>query len=385
MARQAPFRSGHTVLVIDDQEGPLDSTRTLLERDGHTVLTANSGAAGLALLQEHDVHLVIVDYCMPGRSGAELVRAIRTTDPYVQIILQTGYAGETPPLTMMKELDIQGYHSKADGPQPLLMWVAAALKTNTLIRRLVERERLHGELVANVSHEFRTPLNIMGGYAQLLADGDFGSLPSDAHQPLRALIDTNRALADLVDNFLQYARVDAGVTHVCADEVAIAPLAQEMTRLANVLVEEKGIGVRVEVEPVPEAVISDSVKLRTILRNLIVNAAKFTTSGEIRVRFSSEHDQLVCRVRDTGPGIPPHRLGTVFEPFRQLDGSATRRHGGVGLGLALARRLAGLLGGNLTVESWLGEGSEFSLRIPLQPDPMASAGAESPRRSTTVG
>src|ERR1051325_1399952 len=107
MPRQSASRSGYTVLVIDDQEAPLDSTRALLEREGHTVLTANSGAMGLALLHEHDVHLVIVDYRMPGMNGAELVRAIRTTDPYVQIIIQTGYSGETPPLTMMKQLDIQ--------------------------------------------------------------------------------------------------------------------------------------------------------------------------------------------------------------------------------------------------------------------------------------
>jgi signal transduction histidine kinase len=369
------------VLVIDDQEALLDSTRILLEHDGHTVLTANSGAAGLALLREHDVHVVIVDYIMPTMNGAEVVRAVRTTDPHVQIILQTGYSGETPPLSMMKQLDIQGYHNKADGPQALLMWVASALKANTLIRRLIERERLLGELVANVSHEFRTPLNIIGGYAQLLADGDFGAMPVDAQQPLRSLVDTNRTLADLVDNFLQYARVDAGVTHVKANAVAIAPLVQEITDLAKVLVEEKGISVRVDVEQVPEAFTTDSVKLRTILRNLVVNAAKFTSAGEIAIRFSGEDGELICRVRDTGPGIPPDRLEAVFEPFRQLDGSATRPHGGVGLGLALARRLAGLLGGTLAVESWLGEGTEFSLRIPLKPVRDAAKGAESGRLS----
>jgi signal transduction histidine kinase len=286
---------------------------------------------------------------------------------------------------MMKQLDIQGYHNKGDGPHTLLMWVAAALKANTLIRRLVERERLLGELVANVSHEFRTPLNIMGGYAQLLADGDFGALPPEARQPVRSLIDTNRGLADLVDNFLQYARVDAGVTQICADEVAIAPLAQELTHLASVLVEEKGISARVEVERVPEAFVTDSVKFRTILRNLIVNAAKFTTAGEIAVRFSGEQGQLVCRVRDTGPGIPPDRLEAVFEPFRQLDGSATRPHGGVGLGLALARRLAGLLGGSLTVESWVGEGTEFSLRVPLKPVRRPAAGADESGRLLAAG
>src|SRR5262249_6338622 len=151
----------------------------------------------------------------------------------------------------------------------------------------------------------------------------------------------------------------------------------------KVLVEEKGISVRVAVEQVPEAFITDSVKLRTILRNLVVNAAKFTTAGEIGIRLAGEHGELVCRVRDTGPGIPPDRLEAVFEPFRQLDGSATRPHGGVGLGLALARRLAGLLGGSLTVESWLGEGTEFCLRVPLKPVRQAADGTESGPLSAT--
>ncbi len=111
--------SGSTILVIDDQEEMLSSTRSVLERDGHQVLTARGGADALALFQPGRIHLVLVDYFMPGMDGETVVRRLRTRDPEVQILLQTGYAGEIPPRQMMRSLDIQGYHDKSDGPDRL--------------------------------------------------------------------------------------------------------------------------------------------------------------------------------------------------------------------------------------------------------------------------
>src|SRR4029077_12165549 len=138
----------------------------------------------LRILQETDVHVVILDYFMPRMTGAQLVEQIRTFDPYVQIILQTGYAGEKPAREMLEELDIQGYHDKADDPERLLLWVDVALKTHRLVKALRERERAPAELLANCSHEFRTPLNIIAGYAELLLACDFGELPSEAVKPV---------------------------------------------------------------------------------------------------------------------------------------------------------------------------------------------------------
>src|SRR3989454_6311856 len=213
MARPTHRRSsGHTILVVDDQEETLLSLKSLLEREGHRILTAEGGEQALAILKDHDVHLILLDYVMPRMNGAALVREVRCFDPYVQIILQTGYSGEKPPQAMLAELDIQGYHDKADGPDKLLMWVTVGLKAYQLIQRLRERERLQGELVANVSHELRTPLNIIGGYASLLLDGHFGGLPPDALPPLRALGAATRNLTDLVSDFLQYAKA----TPTCA-------------------------------------------------------------------------------------------------------------------------------------------------------------------------
>jgi diguanylate cyclase (GGDEF)-like protein len=121
--------SGHTILVIDDSPDILGSSRRLLEAEGHTVVTAVDGPAGLAALERQPVNLILVDYFMPGMTGEEVVRRVRQRDQLVQIILQTGYSGEKPARVMLRELDIQGYHDKGDGAERLLLWVDSALKT----------------------------------------------------------------------------------------------------------------------------------------------------------------------------------------------------------------------------------------------------------------
>jgi signal transduction histidine kinase len=356
--------TGCSVLVVDDQQEALVSVRQLLEREGHQVLAAESGAQALAFFKDHDVQVALVDYFMPHMTGEQLVREIRNFDPYVQIILQTGYAGEKPARVMMAELDIQGYHDKADGPEKLLLWIDSALKAHKLLAQLRDRERLQGELVTNLSHELRTPLHIIGGYTDLLIDGDFGSLPADAMPPLRGLADAAHNLHELVEDFLHYAHARSGVLQVHEHHLTTAELGRELDRLGHLLLERKNVAFSVDLAEAPPALITDSVKLRTVLRNLIVNAAKFTTAGQIVLRIARTGAGVEFSVRDTGPGIAAHQQAVIFEPFRQLDGSMTRSHRGIGLGLALSRKLASLLGGTLTVDSTPGVGSTFTLALP---------------------
>ncbi|THF68988.1 diguanylate cyclase [Deinococcus sp. Arct2-2] len=128
--------SGYTVLVVDDDDDLRITLCRLLEVDGHEVLSAASGEEALRLCRGQDVHLILLDYFMPGMTGQEVVKHVRTFDPQVQIVLQTGYASEKPPRQMLRELDIQGYHDKSEGPDKLLVWVDAALKTFQHVRAL---------------------------------------------------------------------------------------------------------------------------------------------------------------------------------------------------------------------------------------------------------
>ena len=356
--------TNYVILVVDDQEETLVSLRRLLEREGHRVITAASGEEALRIMQSSEIHLVIVDYVMPRMTGGELVRRVRQFDPFVQIILQTGYAGDRPPRVMLAELDIQGYHDKADGPDRLLIWVDVGLKAYRLLQAVRERERLQSELVANCSHEFRTPLNIIQGYASLLVSDDLGSLPDFARGPMESIAKATAGLTDLISDFLKYAKIDAGVSDVHHDWIETADLARELQTLGAALVDEKPIAFSVEAN-MPEGFTADDVKVRTVLRNLVGNAAKFTADGAITVRIAAQDGGFSFAVTDTGPGIRAEDHEIVFEAFRQIDGSSTRKHGGVGLGLALSRRLARVMGGDLTVESALGAGATFTLRLPI--------------------
>ena len=367
--------TGHTILVVDDQEEALISVRRLLEREGHHVVTAGSGAEALLVLQETDVHVIVLDYFMPCMTGAQLVEQIRTFDPYVQIVLQTGYAGERPARAMLEQLDIQGYHDKADDPERLLLWVGVALKTHRLLKTLRERELLQEELVANCSHEFRTPLNIILGYGELLYSGDFGTMPEPAQRPLQGLLEATRGLTDLVTDFLSYAKVEAGVMQVNPQWVSTAQLAQELERLGGLVVDEKAVRFTLDLSAAPGGFVTDPVKLRTVLRNLITNAAKFTAHGTITLRIALDAAGLRFAVEDTGFGIAAEDLALIFEPFRQGDGSHTRRYGGVGLGLTLSRKMVRLLGGELQATSEPGVGSTFTV---LLPPTVADAPADAP-------
>jgi signal transduction histidine kinase len=177
-----------------------------------------------------------------------------------------------------------GLPTKTDGPERLLLWVDVALKAHRLIAELRERERLQSEIVANCSHEFRTPLNIIGGYTELIRAGDFGAVPGTVLQPLTAISDATRTLLELVSDFLGYAKIEAGVSERADRPIEIATLGAELERLGQVLLEDKDVRFTLDIANAPKDVTSDPVKLRTILRNLIGNAAKFTTQGEITLR-----------------------------------------------------------------------------------------------------
>jgi signal transduction histidine kinase len=366
MARKTPrTATAHRILVVDDQQEILDSVRSLLERHGYEVFTAPSAEVALALFQMHDVHLLLVDYFMPHMTGEALIREIRRVDPYVQIILQTGYAGEKPASQMMAELDIQGYHDKADGPEKLLLWVEVGLKTHRLISALRERERVQQELVANVSHELRTPLHIIGGYTELLLEGEYGALPRDAAATMRRIALAAENLGGLVSDLLSYAKLEAGALESAPQAVETDELVGELDRLSGLLLETKPVRFDLVLGDAPRRFRADPLTVRTILRNLLTNAVKFTPEGRIELRVSQTPDALCFAVADSGIGIDPEQHALVFEPFRQLDSSVTRRYRGIGLGLALARKLARTMGGDIRLDSAVGAGATFTLVLPL--------------------
>ena len=181
-------------------------------------------------------------------------------------------------------------------------------------------------------------------------------------------------MGELVEDFLKYAKVEAGVTSLAKSAVPIRDVARELERYAAQLLDGKDVRFSIESSEAPRDVVVDGVKLKTVLRNLVSNAIKFTQKGAVSLQIAQREGNVEFAVTDSGPGIRREDLEVIFQPFRQLDGSDTRQYGGIGLGLALSHRLARLMGGTIEVSSELGVGSTFILKVPV------AVAATSPQR-----
>lgn len=364
--------SGYTILVIDDQEEILTSVRLLLEREGHRVITASNGQEGVDLFRLDNVHLVIVDFFMPKMTGEDVVKEIRRLNSDVQILLQTGYSGEKPPLEMMRLLDIQGYHSKTDGPEHLLLWVSVTLKAGAHLKKVRETEQLKAELLlkqeflANASHEMRGPLHLILCSTEMLLDGGYKEplLPQTRHT-LELIVRQSLSLSSLVGNFLNFAKCEAEAMHIVLQPVSLLSFRQDIEDLLQFLLDEKPVQFHWQVAPDCPPVLADREKLFMIIRNLLFNAAKFTPSGTIIFSASptTTGDRITICVKDTGLGIAPEYHDTIFDAFQQVRNVPAGCASGVGIGLTLSRRLARLMGGDITVESTLSAGSTFTVTL----------------------
>lgn len=226
------------------------------------------------------------------------------------------------------------------------------------------------EFLAVMSHELRTPLNAIIGFSDLLVGGISGPLAETPKRQVERIGTSAWHLLGLIDDILAYARIEAGKEELRLEPVSAADLARDAATVVEPLAAKKGLALRVGVPEDRIVIDTDAQKVRQILLNLMSNAIKFTDEGEVALRLEPAPDGgVVFQVRDTGSGIAPQHLETIFEAFEQVDPSLTRREQGTGLGLGVSRRLALLLGGELSVASELGVGSIFTLRLPQSAPP----------------
>lgn len=223
------------------------------------------------------------------------------------------------------------------------------------------------EFLANMSHELRTPLNSSLILARLLADNREGNLTADQIRSAETIYGAGNDLLVLINDILDLSKIEAGRADVVAESVSLLALTEALERSFRPVANERKLRLLINKSAsAPAQIITDGRRLQQILKNLLSNAFKFTSSGEVELTIAMQDSGEVCfAVRDTGIGIAPHQREVIFEAFRQADGTTSRKYGGTGLGLSISRELAHLLGGELTVESTVGRGSTFSLVIPV--------------------
>jgi signal transduction histidine kinase len=230
-------------------------------------------------------------------------------------------------------------------------------------QKLAEGNRLKSEFLANVTHELRTPLNSIIGYTELVLDDEV--VVDENRRLLGTSLRNARNLLRLINDLLEVSRMEAGAVSLTVERFDPLRLIQDVVELAEPLLAGKPVEITTRLPDELPLMNSDRGKCKQILVNLLSNAIKFTDTGTVVISAEVEETMLVVNVRDSGIGIRPEDLEVVFDKFRQLDGSSSRRFGGAGLGLAITRQLCDFLGGKVSAASVVGEGSTFAVRLPM--------------------
>ncbi|HEV2548053.1 MAG TPA: ATP-binding protein [Stellaceae bacterium] len=234
-----------------------------------------------------------------------------------------------------------------------------------LNEKLEEASRHKSEFLANMSHELRTPMNAIIGFTRLVMRRSKDQLAPRQYENLQKSLTSAEHLLTLINQILDLSKIEAGRLEVYASRFRLDGLVEECLRTVEPMVRSDGLELLSKVDQDIPEFISDEDKLKQILLNLLSNAVKFTERGRITVSAQHSAGWASISVSDTGSGIPADKLELIFEEFRQVDGGATRQHGGTGLGLSISRHLARLLGGDIVVDSTLGQGSTFTVNVPV--------------------
>jgi signal transduction histidine kinase len=233
-------------------------------------------------------------------------------------------------------------------------------------RQLAIASEHKSQFFANMSHELRTPLNAVLGYTELLADGLYGDIPERAKQVLERVQINGTHLLALINDVLDLSKIEAGELSLGLEDYSLRNVVETVVAQAGSLAQAKGLALVSDVaDDLPKG-LGDERRLTQVVLNIASNAIKFTENGSVTISASAANRMFEVAIKDTGPGIAPEDQTRIFEAFQQVDNSNTRKKGGTGLGLSISRRLVEMHGGRIEVESELGLGSTFYVRLPIR-------------------
>lgn len=400
------------VLLLDDSPEDREAARRFLARDpsrAYRFLEASTGEEGLAACRSADIDCVVLDYSLPDMDGLEFLQELTggTSITPFPVVMMTGRGDESVAVQALKR-GAQDYLIKGRFDHDGLRRTVDNAIASVVDRRAVERQRIRllerlereararadelaemdrrkNEFLAMLAHELRNPLAPIRSALHLMAMPGVDDATIDR---ARGMAQRQVAqLARLVDDLLEVSRITRGKIQLDPKDVDLGSVVARAVEAVRPMMEQHGHAFETTPPPGPLTLRADSARLEQVLVNLLNNAAKYTADGgRITLRADREGEWAVVRVRDTGVGIAPEMLSSVFDLFTQVDHSLDRAQGGLGIGLTLVRTLVELHGGKVEAASeGLGRGSEFTIRLPLAAAPAPSADPRPPEAPAADG
>jgi signal transduction histidine kinase len=364
-----------SILIVDDEEGLQTSLVTAFAVEGYHAAGAGSGSEALRIIRQETFDVALVDLRMPGMDGIALMKRMREVTPATVVILMT--AGTTVESAVqalkggasdyiLKPFRLSEIFSAVERSLELKRLRQENVHLNELNRRLQEIDQIKSNLLAAITHEFRTPLTLMSGYLDLLLDEHAGPLSMKQRESLTPVSRATVRLGRLISNLLVFVGSEGGGQGAGRLPVDVGDLLSDVVSELGAEREERQVAIRTELPRGLLPVLANADRLRLLFFNLVENAIKFThPSSEVLIQARQDAESLLVTIRNTQGEIAAEQLGGVLQPFTQGDMSATRAARGLGLGLAVARRIAAEHGGELLIESGRGQGTTVRVRLPL--------------------
>ncbi|MEH2313733.1 MAG: hybrid sensor histidine kinase/response regulator [Nostoc sp.] len=368
------------ILVVDDSPDNVFLIKTILEEEGYTISTAENGISALAELKASPCDLVLLDLMMPGMDGYEVTKHIRgemKLPQYIPILLITAH--DAPNVAHGLDLGADDFIRKPVTVDELLARVRSLLRLKHSMDERDEIARQREDFVSRLTHDLRTPLVAADRMLILFQQGALGALSSQMQEVIAIMARSNINLLSMVNTLLEVYRFEAGRKTLAFQPVNLSGLLEEVTGELAPLAQDKTLSLNLDFTEESNTVMGDRLELHRLFTNLIGNAIKFTDSGSVTIRLTSQRqldkssqsqfseksnsvEYISIEIADTGPGIPLEEQATIFERFRQ----GNHKTSGSGLGLYLARRIVEAHQGIILLNSELAKGSVFIVLLPTK-------------------